>query len=215
MKLVFFFLLVASFLFLPLCIRLVVERRSRLHYRLSFQRLLQKRRSPNSIQALRRLSRRPKRLPLKLLLRMVWLPLLLILIAVLLPGSASASCVESPPDFKYCPDKLPPVPDVELLCGDGCFLMHPDDMDNVLKWKRLAGAVPELRLSINKLVESVEEVRVQRDAFAGKAEALEVRDVYITRELQELKAREKTAWLRHAWWLVPGGLTGLIIGLLI
>ncbi len=86
--------------------------------------------------------------------------------------------------------------------------MHPSDVDDLLNLRKQVSLIPKLELSVDALGEMAEELKDQRDSFRDRA-------VFMELELQKAQVREKTAWLRHAWWLVPGALTGLIVGFLI
>lgn len=91
------------------------------------------------------------------------------------PATAYADCKADEDSFKFCPEDLPDLPDVKLLCGKGCFLFHPDDEREARFNKERAELIPKLELALETLQKLNVVVEGQRDRFkhdVGKFRAL-------------------------------------------
>lgn len=69
--------------------------------------------------------------------------------------------------FRVCPENLPDVPDVQLLCEDGCYLFHPDTERaarfDALRAREVDRIADEFHLTVGILESTILSTRAQRD----------------------------------------------------
>lgn len=66
-----------------------------------------------------------------------------------------------------CPENLPDVPSVQLLCEDGCYLFHPDTERaarfDALRAREVDRIADEFHLTVGILESTILSTRAQRD----------------------------------------------------
>lgn len=97
--------------------------------------------------------------------------------------------------FRVCPENLPDVPDVQLLCEGGCYLFHPDTERaarfDALRAREVDRIADEFHLTVGILESTILSTRAQRDQerFAVSA----ARDLLAQKNGELLELRSELA----------------------